>query len=255
MREKTRVRRMFVLDGGSFSYDVGLMVHGKDLGKKQAVATPFYAFDTEEGWFLFDTGWPQEAAPVLEAMGWQPRIGPENAAPEQLKRIGVEASKVAGVVLSHLHVDHAGGLPFFPHARVYAQKDEMACARHPVTFQALAYQAQTFEVPGLSWNLLEGDTMILPGLAAVRAPGHTPGLQALVAELPESGCFVLCADAAYLVENLERDLPAGNAWNPVESFYSVRRLKMLGALLGAPCFPGHDLGFFEAGARFARPFC
>ncbi len=254
MREKSRVRRMFVLDGGSFFYDVGLMVHGKDLGKKQAVATPFYAFDTEEGWFLFDTGWPPEAVPVLEAMGWQPRIGPENAAPEQLRRIGVEPSEVAAVVLSHLHVDHAGGLSFFPHAKVYVQKDEMACARHPVTFQALAYQAQTFEIPSLRWNLMEGDSVILPGLSAVRAQGHTPGLQALVAELPESGSFVLCADAAYLVENLDRELPAGNAWNPLESFYSVRRLKMLGSLLAAPCFPGHDQAFFETGGRFGRAF-
>ncbi len=57
MRKKTRVRRLFVLDGGSFIYETGMMKFGMDMDKRQRICTPFYAFDTEEGWVLYDTGW------------------------------------------------------------------------------------------------------------------------------------------------------------------------------------------------------
>jgi len=74
MREKSKVKKMFILDGGSISYDVGMMMYGTDLDKKMRVATPFYAFDTEDGWILFDTGWPLMAVPILEAIGFEPDI-------------------------------------------------------------------------------------------------------------------------------------------------------------------------------------
>ncbi len=106
MREKTRVRRMFVLDGGSFLYETGMMVFGKVGETHQRVFTPIYAFETEEGWVLYDTGWPPEAIPMLVDLGMDPKIGDENSAVGQLKKIGVEPSEVTKIILSHLHHEY-----------------------------------------------------------------------------------------------------------------------------------------------------
>ena len=254
MREKTKVKRMFVLDGGTFLYETAMMVFGKNGEKHQRIFTPFYAFDTEEGWILYDTGWPPEAVPLLADLGLDPRIGDGNNAPAQLGRIGVRPSEVTKIVLSHLHVDHAGGLQYFPEAQVYVQKDELAYALYPNSFQALAYARETFAIPDIKWQVMEGDGVILTGITAILANGHTPGLQGLVVELPESGFILLCADACYLRENLEHSIPPGNAWNAVLAQYALKRYQALQSLLGARLYPGHDLDFFTKEIEIAKAF-
>ena len=169
MREKTRVKRMFVLDGGSFLYETAMMVFGKTGETHQRVFTPFYAFDTEEGWILYDTGWPPQAVPMLTDLGMDPKIADANSAVGQLSRIGVEPSEVTKIILSHLHVDHAGGLQFFPDAQVFVQKDELAYALYPNSFQALPYFRETFNLPDIKWEVMEGDGVVLPGLTTLPA--------------------------------------------------------------------------------------
>ena len=41
MREKTKVKRMFSLDAGSFGYEMGMMTCGKNLEERRRVFTPF----------------------------------------------------------------------------------------------------------------------------------------------------------------------------------------------------------------------
>ena len=91
---------------------------------------------------------------------------------------------------------------------------------------------------------MEGDQQIIPGLTTILAPGHTPGLQALVVELPDSGFYVLGADSVYLNENINDNLPPGSCWDPVAAQYSVTRLKAVAGLLDAQLWPGHDYEFF-----------
>jgi len=254
MREMSKVRRMFILDGGSISYDVGMMKYGTDLDKKMRVATPFYAFDTEDGWMLFDTGWAQEAVAVLDMIGYAPDIQESHSAEEQIKRIGLKSSDIHKIILSHLHLDHVGGLRSFPDAEVYVQKDEYAYACHPNSFQAAAYAADTFNAPGVKWKFLEGDDAIIPGLTVIMASGHTPGLQALVVELPQSGFYILGGDAAYLRECIENNIPPGSAWNPVAGQYSIKRLKAIQKLLNAQFFPGHEYAFFNENVKIGEPY-
>ncbi len=244
MRKKTAVKAMYVLDGGTFLYETAMMVFGKTGETHERIFTPFYAFDTEEGWVLYDTGWPSEAVPLLEGMGWEPKITEENSAVGQLGKIGVSPSDVKKIIVSHLHVDHAGGLQFFPDAQVYVQKDELSYAYYPNSFQALAYARETFAIPDIKWEILEGDGAILPGLTAILANGHTPGLQGLVVELHESGFVLLCADACYLRENFEQSIPPGNTWNAVLAQYALKRYQALQAILDARFFPGHEYDFF-----------
>jgi N-acyl homoserine lactone hydrolase len=53
-------------------------------------------------------------------------IAPEQEAGPQLRRLGIGARDVKTVVLTHLHIDHDGGLAHFPHSRILASAGEIA---------------------------------------------------------------------------------------------------------------------------------
>ena len=50
------------------------------------------------------------------------------------------------------------------------------------------------DAPGLSYELLSGQTEVAPGLTLIPTPGHAPGHQSLVIETPE-GTVVLAGQA------------------------------------------------------------
>ena len=135
--------------------------------------------------------------------------------------------------------------PFFPDAQIYVQKDEFSFAQYPNAFQAPIYDKRIFALPTVKWKLLEGDGVIMPGLTVMMANGHTPGLQGLIIELPESGYYLLGADSVYLTENIETAHPPGNVWNTVLAEYAVKRFKALQSLLDGQFFPGHDYDFYH----------
>ena len=85
------------------------------------------------GLLLIDTGWSraQCAAPVRNpgrfrkwALSLNVRPGDELAS--QLRTMGYVASDVRDIVVTHLHVDHVGGIDDFPLARVHLSRAEWA---------------------------------------------------------------------------------------------------------------------------------
>ena len=65
---------------------------------------------------------------------------------------------------------------------------------------------------------------MVPGVSVVTVYGHSPGAQAVIVDLPESGRIVLTSDAINSQENIEKDIPAGNSWNTALSIDSMHRL-------------------------------
>jgi glyoxylase-like metal-dependent hydrolase (beta-lactamase superfamily II) len=53
---------------------------------------------------------------------------PEETAVHQIQALGLKPSDVKHILLTHLHVDHAGGLPDFPEAKVHVYKPEYEAA-------------------------------------------------------------------------------------------------------------------------------
>jgi glyoxylase-like metal-dependent hydrolase (beta-lactamase superfamily II) len=255
MKQKTRVRLMYILDGGDFVCEMGMLKYGANNAGHIRIAVPFYAFDTSEGVVMYDTGWFEDFIPFLEQIGWEPKVTPFNNALNQLKKIGISPADVKKIILSHLHVDHVGGLKYFPEADVYVQKDEYAYACNPNSFLALSYAEKApFSDPGIKWKFLEGDMSLMPGLTMMMASGHTPGLQALIVELPESGFYILGSDSAYLQDNIDLSIPAGISWDPVASQYTITRFKALQSVLNARYFPGHDYEFFTKSVKYAQAY-
>jgi glyoxylase-like metal-dependent hydrolase (beta-lactamase superfamily II) len=104
------------------------------LDREWTEPLPMYAFAIEhpEGVIVVDTG---ETARVLEP-GYVPRwhpfyrfglqewIAPQDEIGPQLERLGIALTEVRWVVLTHMHVDHAGGLHYFPGNEILVTRTE-----------------------------------------------------------------------------------------------------------------------------------
>lgn len=129
---------------------------------------------------------------------------------EALEELGVPASEVTDLVVTHLHYDHAGNLDVFPGARVWIQGEEVAYATggsmsHPqlnhffdvedvCTLLRRTYRGEV--------DHLAGARELADGIHLHPVGGHTPGLQ-VVRVRTGRGWVVLASDALHYYANLE----------------------------------------------------
>jgi glyoxylase-like metal-dependent hydrolase (beta-lactamase superfamily II) len=109
---------------------------------------------------------------------------------ESLAREGVRPEDISVVINTHLHFDHAGGntrivdgraRPAFPNAKYVVQRDELSHAMKPTERDRASYYPHDF-VPvseAGQWRFSEGDGEILPGISAVKIPGHNLQIQGI----------------------------------------------------------------------------
>src|SRR4051812_44381150 len=145
--------------------------------------------------------------------GNRPKLDPEETAVRQVERLGHSPADVTDIVLTHLDLDHAGGLPDFPHARVHVDSTEhdfaMSAARSGARgmqrFRYWPYQWAhgpdwvTYEAGGGgAWVGLRDVRAVdgLPDLAFVPLPGHSIG-QCGVAVRDGSRWLLHAADAYF----------------------------------------------------------
>lgn len=159
----------------------------------------------ETGFGLLDIASPARTLGV-DFLGWaQPALDVEETAARQVARLGHTPQDVRHVLLTHLHRDHTGGLPDFPHATVHIHQDEHAAAMTSGRYPHQAHWAHgprwaTYPATGGDrWHGFEG---VRPpdGLRAeillVPLGGHTPGHVA-VAVRDERGWLLHVGDAYY----------------------------------------------------------
>jgi len=162
-----------------------------------------------------------------------------------IQKVGYKPADVKYVILSHLHLDHAGGVGHFPNAKYIVQRDELHYAYVPDSFMKGAYIRKDFDKP-IDWWILEGwrdDRLDLFGdgkIIIYFTPGHTPGHQSILINLPNSGPMFFAADSCYTAENIDNDVLPGLAWNPGEVVKTVQRMKILREFYGAQIVTGHD---------------
>jgi glyoxylase-like metal-dependent hydrolase (beta-lactamase superfamily II) len=122
-----------------------------------------------------------------------------------LARHGLSPGDVAAVVLSHLHFDHANNLEMFPKARVYVSEAECAYARAPHPDDLYVPGHLLGQLETMDTHTLDTEGEIFPGVRWLAAPGHTPGLIALLLSETPHGRVVLASDAVKTAkEALER---------------------------------------------------
>jgi glyoxylase-like metal-dependent hydrolase (beta-lactamase superfamily II) len=150
---------------------------------------------------------------------------------DALGEVGHGPGDVRWVINTHLHFDHAGGDTWldpggtvglaFPKARYVVQKGELEFARHTNERTAGSYLAHNFE--GVPFQLLEGETEILPGIRGIPTPGHVPYHQSVLIDSGgERACFL--ADLVPTSAHLPLPWIMGYDLQPLVTLESRRRL-------------------------------
>jgi N-acyl homoserine lactone hydrolase len=184
------------------------------LSPEWADWSPVYGWAIEhpEGVIVVDTG---AGAHLKSLPRWHPYfrfavrfdIEPEQEVGPQLRRLGIGAGDVKTVVLTHMHIDHDGGLAHFPHSRILASVEEIARTagiggamlgylpkRWPKWFapEPLAWQPSRYGPFARSARIsVAGDVIAVP------TPGHTPSHLSVIVRDGEHE-IMLAGDASYL---------------------------------------------------------
>lgn len=141
----------------------------------------------------------------------------------QLGALGFAPSDVRHIVVTHLDVDHAGGLADFPEATVHVHSTELkAAVDRPTMAEKGRYRPiQWAHEPSFAVYQEEGEPWFgfdavhaLEGLPeeilAVPLPGHTRGHAAIAVDAP-GGWLLHCGDA-YFDEHSVRPAVAPGPW-------------------------------------------
>src|SRR5947209_8367844 len=144
----------------------------------------------------------------------------EDAVVARLASLGLRPDEISIVVNSHLHFDHAGNNGAFPKATFVVQAEHLAFAKGKPNFPGVYW-----DIPELTYVGALGRSRVARGVEVVPTPGHAPGHQSLVVDLPETGRVVLTGDAAFTRQNLERgEIPAMDQAAAKESLALIRSL-------------------------------
>ena len=259
----TSVRRVSILDLGHLEIDSSVMSFGlhqarvddKNLPAKW-IGVPLQAIlvETNDARILFDTGthpdsksrWPDVLAPYEYLVA-----SPEQFLPNRLAQVGLKPTDIDFAVLSHLHMDHSGGIEFLTNAKVLVHRNEFRSALdHYARLDGSPAYVKD-DIAGwisnaIQWSPVEPDEdnrILAPGVTVINwGAAHTEGDLGLKIELPESGTLVLCGDACYSSVNLGPPpvLPGSTAlWDSQGLLRVARRLERLRSEGAEIWFP-HD---------------
>jgi glyoxylase-like metal-dependent hydrolase (beta-lactamase superfamily II) len=192
--------RLYWLDGGGFRLDGGSLFGPVPRPRWSAQYPPaddnsvpltahVVLVESASGWGLLDTGFGhhltdrQKRAYTLER---------ESQLEHGLAELGISSSAIDWVVLSHLHLDHAGGVlgrssddhfaPVFANASVWVQALEAREARDQTNRAHGMYTGSSFdslEALGLVHEV-DGESEIAAGVRVFLTGGHSRGHQATV---------------------------------------------------------------------------
>ena len=228
---------------------------------------PIYAWAIEhpEGIIVVDTGETARTATPGYFTWWNPyfrlcvraSVQPEEEIGEQLRAVGLSATDVRWLVLTHLHTDHAGGLAHFPTAEILLTQTEYADATG-MRGQARGYLPQHWPAwfaprlirfedgpvgpfPRSHQLTRAGDVLLVP------TPGHTDGHQSVIVREGATALF-LAGDTSYTEALMREGAIDGVAPHEALARATVQRIQRYAGDVPTVYLPSHDP---EAEARLA----
>jgi glyoxylase-like metal-dependent hydrolase (beta-lactamase superfamily II) len=189
--------------------------------------------------YVVDAGFTAEVAAQRKRVHLRPPA-------KGLAMLGVNASTVRDVIVTHMHYDHIGTFKDFPEARFHLQDEEMAfvTGRH-MCHRLIRHSFEVEDVVGMVRMLYDdrvqfhrGDDDIAPGLTLHHIGGHTAGLQSVRVHT-KRGWIVLASDASHYYEHFEKGRVFPTTFNiggVLEGYGKLHRL----AESPQHIVPGHD---------------
>lgn len=255
--------KVFILNTGYLETDRNCVVACGTIGtysnphiQNTWIKLPVLAFliETDEGYILYDTGsnpaamqgyWPknlQEVYPLYQL--------DEERLENQLKKCGVSPEEIKTVVLSHMHLDHAGNLHLFKHADVYVPKEDFMHAQtqvhlNPDPATHGGYVKGDLDVPIKQYHLVDEDFEIAKGVEVICLPGHTPNLLGLVVHL-ENQTLILPQDCIYTSEIYGPPAKlSGLLYDSIAFLKSIEKVRKIQKKYDAKIIYAHDEDFFK----------
>lgn len=134
-------------------------------------------------------------------------LDPAETAVAQVRALGHRPEDVTDIVLTHLDLDHAGGIGDFPGARVHVFADELAAARARASVKEKNRYVEAqwahgptwveHSVSGENWLGFESVQVIGEDVLLVPLRGHTRGHSGVAVRRPSGGWFLHAGDAYF----------------------------------------------------------
>lgn len=255
--------KLYVLDNGTEMLDKSFFIAGANSAvnsnknpTNEWITIPIHAFliEHEDGYILFDTGCDPEWKKNWPA--FIPEQSPYFATDDQmiisrLKQLGLDADDIKHVVISHLHVDHAGNLYRFKKAQVFVNEMEFTSTlKGYVTGTDLDVHVPSdiehFIDAKLNWRLVpneEKELEIVKGVTLLNfGSGHSFGMMGMKVELKNSGNFLIVADAIYCEENIKPEIKVpGILYDSLGYKKTVKYILDYAKKSNAKILYGHDI--------------
>lgn len=195
--------------------------------------------ETDQGLALVDTGlglrdysdptWFTKFFRVITDMPFDSR----EAAVNQIQRFGYKPEEVRHIILTHMHFDHCGGLPDFPHAKIHIHKREYdAFTGHGFDWRNAAYiqrnlahkpEVALYETVDSKWYDFDAIRLpFSPEMYFVPLFGHSRGLCGLAIKTDIGWHFHVADAGVDIVNNIAPDwiinLMLGPHWPRLRAF-------------------------------------
>jgi N-acyl homoserine lactone hydrolase len=231
--------RVTMLDGGAFTSPAGFWRTGEDMERQVRFPVPVYLIEVGEERILVDTGLnPSAAADAAGHYEDADSIGFFQLEQELPLVDQVDLDSLTGVILTHLHFDHAGGLALLPDSLpIYVQRREWEAGLDADAVARNFFLPRDYEGVEDRVVLVEGDHDLFGdgSIELLFTPGHTPGHQSV--KVGER--LVIGADVTHFAAGLDdHRLPIFGDDLEVQ-LASAERLRALRDA-GAEVRPGHD---------------
>lgn len=178
-----------------FSFPETIVVAGRNW---QPHAIPIYTFQVvypDGSSVIIDTAVDEALANTMPVNAWFDG--------EAYGRMQSVISKASKIVLTHEHMDHIGGLTAHPELETVLDRTELSAAQlsNPKRMVPARFRAGALDtyVP-----ISYADYFSLaPGVALIKAPGHSPGSQMVLVTLEGGEEFLFVGDIAWHMDNID----------------------------------------------------
>lgn len=251
--------KVYFLDLGEMGTDMNLLVANYTLGLLSD-PTPKHIWSSfpvtavlidhpQAGKILYDCGCDPEAEKFWPASvrNMNPFSHTSDQTLEhQLALCGTTPQEINTVVLSHMHLDHAGSLGLFKHAKIIVNeiefKDALAYAFEKFNQEGRAlYLRRDLNVDVDEYTLINGDYELCDGVKLLHLPGHTDGMYGLQLELADYGTMILTRDLCYTALNYGPPVrPSGFIKNFAVYSASIEKIRKIEKETNGHVVFGHD---------------
>lgn len=164
------------------------------------------------GLLLVDTGFGSADVADPKRLGQpfraivRPELDPAETAIARVRALGYDARDVTDIALTHLDLDHVGGIGDFPGARVHVFTDELEAALRPTTREKARYLPVQWahgpewvrhDVPGDGWFGFGSVTALGDDVLLIPLQGHTRGHCGVAVRRADGGWLLHAGDSYF----------------------------------------------------------